>query len=210
MNQRNRKNRVSPCFARRNSRDIAGLNVSELNAEKTNEKTIVIANWLYSFPVIPGMNATGTNTAASTSVIVTIGVVISAIAARVASSGAQAPVEVLLDVLDHDDRVVDHQADRQDQAAERQRVDREAEGRHHRERGDQRDRDRQHRDDRGAEALEEHEHDDHDQDERLDQRVLDLLDVLVHVVGRVVDDRVVEPFREARLEVVHLLADLRG
>ena len=60
-----------------------------MNAEKTNEKTIVIANWLYSFPVIPGMKATGTNTAASTSVIVTIGVVISAIAARVASSGGR-------------------------------------------------------------------------------------------------------------------------
>src|SRR5262249_28255536 len=78
LNQRNRKNRVSPCLARRNSRAIAGLKVSELRAEKTNEKTIVMANWLYSRPVIPGMNATGTNTAASTSVIVTIGVVISA------------------------------------------------------------------------------------------------------------------------------------
>ena len=60
------------------------------------------------------------------------------------------------------------------------------------------------RDDRGPEALEEHEHDDHDQDERLDQRVLDLLDVLVHIVGRVVHDRVVEPLGEARLEAVHL------
>ena len=37
--------------------------------------------------------------------------------------------------------------------------------------------------------------------------MLDFLDVLVDVVGRVVNDRVVEPFRKARLEVVHLLAD---
>src|SRR6478752_3408743 len=87
LNQRKRKNRVGPLLARRNRRDIAGLNVSELNAEKMNEKTIVIANWLYRRPVMPGMNATGTNTAASTSVIVMIGVVISAIAARVAASG---------------------------------------------------------------------------------------------------------------------------
>ena len=95
LNQRNRKNRVSRAFWRRNSRDIAGLNESELKAENMNENTIVIANWLYSLPVIPGMNATGTNTAARTRVIVTIGVVISAIAARVASSGARPSVEEL-------------------------------------------------------------------------------------------------------------------
>src|SRR3954451_5845838 len=89
LNQRKRKNLDSPCLGLRNSRDMAGLNESELKAEKTNEKTIVIANWLYSFPVIPGMKATGTNTAASTRVMVTIGVVISAIAARVASRGAR-------------------------------------------------------------------------------------------------------------------------
>ena len=46
LNQRKRKNFVSPCLALRNSRAIAGLNVSELIAEKTNEKTIVMANWL--------------------------------------------------------------------------------------------------------------------------------------------------------------------
>ena len=46
LNQRNKKNFVSPCLGRRNNRDIAGLNVSELIAENTNEKTIVIANWL--------------------------------------------------------------------------------------------------------------------------------------------------------------------
>ena len=33
-------------LGRRNTPDIAGLNVSELIAEKTNEKTIVMANWL--------------------------------------------------------------------------------------------------------------------------------------------------------------------
>ena len=46
LNQRKKKNLDSPCLGRRNNRDIAGVNVSELIAEKTNENTIVIANWL--------------------------------------------------------------------------------------------------------------------------------------------------------------------
>ena len=46
LNHRNGGNFVSPCLGRRNSRAIAGVNVSELNAEKRNEKTIVRANWL--------------------------------------------------------------------------------------------------------------------------------------------------------------------
>ena len=88
LNQRNRKNRDGPPWlVLRNSRAMAGLNVSEFSAEKVNENTIVMANWLYIRPVSPGMNATGTNTAASTSVMVTIGVVISAIAAIAAGSG---------------------------------------------------------------------------------------------------------------------------
>src|SRR5271170_3131520 len=66
---------------------MAGLKVSELIAENRKEKTIVIANLLYRRPVRPGMNATGTNTAASTSEIVTIGAVISAIAALTARIG---------------------------------------------------------------------------------------------------------------------------
>src|SRR5205823_4148202 len=67
--------------------DIAGLNVKEFTAENKNEKTMVMANWLYSLPVKPGMKATGTKTAARTSEIVTIGAVISAIAARTAGRG---------------------------------------------------------------------------------------------------------------------------
>ena len=117
-------------------------------------------------------------------------------------------LEELLDVLHDDDRVVDHQADRQHQPAHRQRVDREPEGGHHRERGDQRDRDRDHRDDRGAEALEEHEHDDQHQHERLDERVPHLGDVLADVEGRVVGDPVFQALREVPGDAVHLRADL--
>src|ERR1700746_2844892 len=44
----------------------AGLKVSELKAEIATEIAIVRANWLYSLPVTPGRNATGTNTAIRT------------------------------------------------------------------------------------------------------------------------------------------------
>ena len=193
---------------RRNTADIAGLNVSELIAEKTNEKTIVMANWLYSRPVRPGMNATGTNTAASTSVIVTIGAVISAIAARTAGIGRSPRSRIFLDVLDHDDRVVDDQPDGQDQPAKRERVDREAEGGHHREGRHQGDRDRQHGNDRRPHALKEDEDDQQHEQERFEQGLFDLADVLAHILGRVVGDPVLEPGGKALGEPVHALAHL--
>ena len=90
--------------------------MSELIAEKTNEKTIVMANWLYSRPVKPGDEGHRNED-------------------RPQHQGDRddrrgdlghrradrrdrplAALQVFLDVLDHDDRVVDHQADGQDQA----------------------------------------------------------------------------------------------
>jgi hypothetical protein len=56
------------------------------------------------------------------------------------------------DVLQHDDRVVHDEADREHHRKERERVDGEAEEVHERERADQRDRDGDDRDDRRAEA----------------------------------------------------------
>jgi len=72
-------------------------------------------------------NATGRNTATSTRTI--------EISARRSRHGALGRLErrervlghVDFDVLDHHDRVVDHQADRQDHAEQRQHIDREAE-----------------------------------------------------------------------------------
>ena len=138
------------------------------------------------------MNATGTNTAASTSVIVTIGAVISAMAARTAWSG-RSPRSRNFSTFST--TMIASSTTRpiaRIKPAERQRVDREAEGGHHREGRHQRDRDRQHRDDRRPHALQEHEDDDQHQQERLEQRVLDLLDVLADVLGRVVIDPVLE------------------
>ena len=71
------------------------------------------------------MNAVGMNTAQSTSAIAMIGPETSSIALRVASIGGRPMLDVPLDVFHHHDRVVDHDADREHEAEERERVERE-------------------------------------------------------------------------------------
>ena len=63
----------------------AGLSVSALSAEISIETDTATANWRNSWPLIPGMKATGTKTESSTSVMAMIGAVISAMAFLVAS-----------------------------------------------------------------------------------------------------------------------------
>ena len=91
---------------------------------------------------MPGIKATGTNTESSTSVIAMIGAVISAIAFFVASRGRQAGffLHDAFDVLDHDDRIVDQDADRQHHREQRDRIGRIAEHQQHREGADHADR----------------------------------------------------------------------
>src|SRR5215207_8245589 len=48
------------CFSR--TAHIAGVTVSAINPDTDTEITIVIANCLYSWPVVPGRNAAGMNT----------------------------------------------------------------------------------------------------------------------------------------------------
>ena len=64
-------------------------------------------------------------------------------------------LDVALDVLHHDDRVVDHDADREHQAEQRKIVEREAEHRHEEECADQRHRNGNDRNDRGTPRLQE-------------------------------------------------------
>ena len=113
---------------------------------------------------MPGMKAVGTNTAVSTSAMAMTRRpdLVHGAMRRVARR--QAVGDVALDVLDHDDGVVDHDADGQHQAEQRQGVEREAERRHDGEGADQRHRDRDQRDDGGAPVLQEDEHDDDDQE----------------------------------------------
>ena len=73
------------------------------------------------------MKAIGTNTAHSTSAMAMIGPVTSRHRLQRRVARREARLDVALDVLDHDDGVIDHDADGQHQAEQRQRVDREAE-----------------------------------------------------------------------------------
>ena len=108
----------------------------------------------------------------------------------------EAAAHLVLDGLDHDDRVVDHDADREHHAEQRQRVDREPEQLERRERREQRHRHGQHRDQRGAPVLQEQEHDDQHEDQRLDEGMDDFFDRRFDELGGVVDDLVVEALRE--------------
>ena len=121
---------------------------------------------------------------------------------------AHTELEMSLDILDNHDGVVDHDADREDQTEQRQIIDRESERGHHREGADQRHRDRDDRDDRRPPPLQEHQHNDDDERHRLVDRLDQLMDRLGDEFGGVVADIVVEPLREARLELRHRVGDV--
>ena len=75
----------------------------------------------------PVANASGANTDVSVSVIATIAKPISRAPVIAACTARHAVLDVPEDVLQHDDRVVDDEADREHHRQQRQRVDREAE-----------------------------------------------------------------------------------
>ncbi|MCY1220274.1 hypothetical protein D9M72_322830 [compost metagenome] len=81
----------------------------------------------------------------------------------------QAGLELALDVLDHHDRVVDHQTDGKHHAEQAQHVEREAEEIHDDERRNQRNRNGDRRNDGGAQVLQEDEDDENDEGKRLEQ-----------------------------------------
>ena len=97
-----------------------------------------------------------------------------------------------LDVLKHDDGIVDHDADRERHREERQRVEREAEEPEARHRADERHGHCEHRDERGAPVLQEDEDDEEHEDACLEQRVVDLVEGGAHEDRRVVGDDVVD------------------
>ena len=104
--------------------------------------------------------------------------------------------DVVLDRLDDDDGVVHDDADGQHQAEQRQVVQAEADGRHDGEGADDGDRHGDQRDQRRPPVLQEHQHDDGDQDDRVDERLEDLVDRLADERRRVVGDLVVDVLRE--------------
>ena len=117
---------------------------------------------------------------------------------------------VALDVLDHHDCVVDHHADGQHHAEEREQVDRKAQRQHARERADQRHEDRHRADERGAKALQEQIHHQHHQQNRFNQRVEHLFDRQTHEIGGVQRDLVFDAGRHGLLEFDHRLAHSLG
>ena len=128
---------------------------------------------------MPVMNAHGTNTALSTrpTAITGAGDLLHGLDGGVARR--QAVFDMVLDGLDHHDRVVDDDADRQHQPEQREIVQAEADGRHHGERADDRHgtatsgimADRQ--------FCKNNEHDEGDQNDGVEQRVEHFVDRFV-------------------------------
>ena len=107
------------------------------------------------------------------------------IAVRAAREAAGLRRHDALDVLDHDDRIVDHDADREHEPEQRKHVDRHPEREQAEERADDAHRNREHRDQRRAPALQEQEHDERHEHHRFHQRDRDLLDRSGHERRRV-------------------------
>ena len=149
--------RAAPC-GRSRIAARAGLSVSELSAERTVETAIVTANWRKNWPVIPLMNAHGTNTAHEHQGHGDDrpGDLVHRPAGRL--RGVQPLLQPALDVLDDDDGVVDHDADGQDQAEQRDVVQAEAQRGHDGEGADDGDRHGDQGDQGGPPVLQEDQH----------------------------------------------------
>ena len=109
-----------------------------------------------------------------------------------------------LDVLDHDDGVVDEDADRQHHAEHRQHVDGITGRQQHRAGAEQRHRHHDGRDDGVADVLQEQEHHDEHQHHRLDQRHQHLVDRGLDDGRDVVGDLVADIGRKELRQLLHL------
>ena len=91
---------------------IIGVSVSATNAETTIVIVTVMANSRKSRPTMPPISSSGMKTAISDRLIDTMVKPISPAPLIAASIGLQALLDVAVDVLQHDDGVVDDEADR--------------------------------------------------------------------------------------------------
>ena len=112
--------------------------------------------------------------------------------------------DVALDVFQHDDGVVDHEADREDDRQQGEEVHGEPECLHQEDAADQGQRDRHHRDQNRAEGADEEENDDHDDEQRVAERLEHLPDGVRDVVGGVVRHAGLESARQAAPDRFHL------
>ena len=128
--------------------------------------------------------------------------------------GSHSTLQVAFDILDHDDRVVDDDADREHEPEQGQVVERDAEGVEDSERADQGDRNGDHRDDGGAPTLQKQEHDADDQQDRDENRGDHLVHRFADEYRGIVDDLVADAWRELLGERLHgrqhLVLDRQG
>ena len=130
---------------------IIGVVVSEITSEIITAADSVTANSRNSRPTWPPMNSSGMNTATSDRLIDSTVKPTSRAPSSAACEAVHAGLDVAAGVLEHHDRVVDHEAGRHRQRHQAQVVEREAEQVHHAEGAEQRD-DGRHRRDRWSRA----------------------------------------------------------
>ncbi len=124
-----------------------------------------------------------------------------------ASRGLHAVLDVVLDGLDDHNGIVHDDADGQHQAKQRQVVQAEPHGRHEGEGADDGHGHRDQGDQCRTPVLQEHQHDDGHQDDRDEQRLVDLVDRLLDKRRCVINDTVIHARRETQLEFFHLGPD---
>ena len=117
-------------------------------------------------------------------------------------------LDVMFNGFDNNDGVVDHKADGEDEAKQRERIDRKAEHRKNGESTDERNGHGKQRDEGGAPVLEEQKDDDDDEDDGLKERGKDFFHAFGNGQRSVHRDRVVQATGESRFQIFHLRFDL--
>ena len=115
-----------------------------------------------------------------------------------------------VDVLHHDDGVIDHKTDGQHEREQGERVDGEVEHIHQREGADERDRDGDERDERGAEGPQEEKNDKHHEHDSLADGLIDVPHRFADEDGFVVGDLGDHAFRQRGEDAGHRRLHLVG
>ncbi len=117
-------------------------------------------------------------------------------------------LHVMLDCLDDDDGIINHDANGQHQAEQRQVVQAKSECCHDGERADDRHRHRNQRDDRRPPVLQKQQHHDGDEQHGITEGLEHLGNRLIDERRGVVNNRVIQTVGESALHLLHLRADV--
>ena len=119
-------------------------------------------------------------------------------------------LNIAFDVFHHNDRVIDHDADRKHQSEQTQRVNRVAEQQQHREGADDRDRHGDQGNDRRAPCLQEQNDDQHHEGDSFQQGVDHGFDRSADEPRRIVGDAIIDALRHVLLDLLHDRVDFVG